>query len=288
MNLVLLCKWRNHRKALEILAALREQHLPVRGIVALERRETLPSFSEIVRKVYYRLQERNGPQKSSVIREGSQKPVSVPSPSFAVNGKPYLTNPINHDTFAATTPQQANQIYKSVEEYARTHGIPLVAVPDLNGVACVAALQKFQTDLLLLGGTPIIRANILAVPRVGTLNVHMAWLPGIRGMNVAEWSVYCNAPVAVTVHFVDAGVDTGAVLFREQIDISECRSIAALRQKLSAQQHLALARATRLFIDRQIQPEAQAKTPAKQYYIMHERLKQVVERKLLREHGKTN
>ncbi|NUO78758.1 hypothetical protein HUU05_01675 [candidate division KSB1 bacterium] len=271
MNLVLLCKRHNHRKVLEILAALRAQHLTVRGIVALERREARPSFSEIVRKLYYRRQERNA----------QQMPASLPS--FAANGRLHLANPYTDDVPVVKSPRpslQSNQTYTSVDEYVRAHSIPLVAVPDLNGAECVAALQKFQTDLVLLGGTPIIRANVLAVPKVGTLNVHMAWLPGIRGMNVAEWSVYCNAPVAVTVHFVDAGVDTGAVLYREKIDVSACRSIAEMRQKLSTQQHLALAHATRLFIDRQIQPAAQTQASGKQYYIMHERLRHIVEKKL--------
>ncbi len=268
MNLVLLCKRHNHRKVLEILAALRAQNLPVRGIVALERREARPSCSAIVRKIYYRRQVRNTPQKPAGL------------PLFAANGKLHLESARNGESPVAQPSLQSCDTYKSVVEYARAHRISLIAVADLNGAECVAALQKFQTDLLLLGGTPIIRAHVLAVPKVGTLNVHMAWLPGIRGMNVAEWSVYCNAPVAVTVHFVDAGVDTGAVLYRERVDISDCRSIAALRQKLSTQQHVTLARAARLFIDKKIEPQAQSKASGKQYYIMHERLRQVVERKL--------
>lgn len=261
MKLVLLCKRHNHRKVLEILAALSAENLEVTGLVALEPRETWPTLKEIVQKIYYR---RNAQARSK-----------NPAPPNKASGR----NALNTNGHAPAA-LALSDLYKTIDDYARGHNIPLVTVPDLNGATCVAALRKFQTDVLILGGTPIIRAPVLAVPRVGTLNVHMAWLPGIRGMNVAEWSVYTNAPVAVTVHFVDVGVDTGAVLYREEIEIRACRDIAAMRQKLSFEQHHALARAARLLVDKQIQPELQSRETGKQYYLMHERLKQVVERKL--------
>ncbi|MEK7727299.1 MAG: formyltransferase family protein [candidate division KSB1 bacterium] len=273
MNIVLLCKRHNHRKVLEILSALRAQNLAVRGIVALAPRESWPSLTEVVQKIYHRR------------HTGSRKKNSDTADSrFALNGKAASLHSFNANGHAAkpAPSQSISGLYKTIEDYARAHNIPLVTVPDLNGAECVAALQKFQTDVLLLGGVPIIRAQVLQTPRVGTLNVHMAWLPGNRGMNVAEWSVYTNAPVAVTVHFVDVGVDTGAVLYREQIDIAECRTIAALREQLSFEQHHALARATRLLFDKQLQPEPQAREAGKQYYLMHERLKQIVERKMRR------
>jgi folate-dependent phosphoribosylglycinamide formyltransferase PurN len=270
MNLVLLCKRHNPRKVLAILSALRAQDLEVAAIVALSPRASLPSFKELVRKLYDR--RRALAQKHEAANARIAAPLNGPCNT---NGRAASAL-----TPSSTSTLSLSGLYQSVDDYARSHNLPLVAVPDLNGEACVAALRKFQTDVLILGGTPILRAHVLQTPRAGTLNVHMAWLPGIRGMNVAEWSVYTEAPIAVTVHFVDAGVDTGAVLYRERIDISECRSIAAMREKLSFEQHHALARAVRLLVDKQIKPEPQNREAGKQYYLMHERLKQVVERKL--------
>lgn len=272
MNLVVLCKRHNHRKVLEILSALGAQNLEVAGIVALESRAARPSLKEIVRKIYYR---RHAGSKHETIRP----PIALRGPAF-----PHGSNNTNgHIAAKSVDALSVSGLYKTIEDYARAHKIPLAIVPDLNGPHCIAALRKFQTDVLILGGTPIIRAQVLQTPRVGTLNVHMAWLPGIRGMNVAEWSVYTDAPIAVTVHFVDAGVDTGAVLYREEVDIADCRGIAAMRQKLSFEQHHALARAARLLLDQQLKPMPQARAAGKQYYLMHERLKQVVEEKLRRD-----
>lgn len=290
MNLVVLCKRHNHRKVLEILSALSAQGLQVRGLVALAPGPAKRSLKEVVRKIYYR--------RAALALNKNPAPNPHQIEFFNLNGKvvPHAAVPANgHLPLSQKRPFPAdqNQIApavssspasapQTIDAFAQAHHIPLVTVADLNGEACVAALRNFETDVLLLGGVPIIRANVLAMPCVGTLNVHMAWLPGIRGMNVAEWSVYCNAPVAVTVHFVDAGVDTGAVLYREQIEVGECRSISAMRLKLSAQQHLALARATKLLVDKKLQPEPQTHEAGKQFYLMHERLKRRVEEKLAR------
>lgn len=272
MKLVLLCKRHNHRKVLEILSALGAQNLKVAGIVALEPREAWPSLKDVVRKIYYR-------RHAGIQRETTH-------PHIALRDKATPHGSDNTNGHIAAKPDgmlSVSGLYKTIADYARAHKIPLVIVPDLNGADCIAALRKFQTDVLLLGGTPIIRAQVLQTPRVGTLNVHMAWLPGIRGMNVAEWSVYTDAPIAVTVHFVDVGVDTGAVLYREEVDIADCHDIAAMRRKLSFEQHHALARAARLLFDQQLKPEPQARAAGKQYYLMHEKLKQVVAEKLRRE-----
>ena len=156
----------------------------------------------------------------------------------------------------------------------------MATAPDLNSAACVAALEKMSTDILLLGGVPIIRANVLAVPKVCTLNVHMALLPKFRGMNVAEWSIYCGAPVGVTVHQVDPGVDTGAILFRETIEVADCPNIAAMRAKMSTEQHLALAKCTRWLVEEKLVPAPQKKEAGKQFYILHPKLKKVVEQRL--------
>lgn len=272
MNIVLLCKSWNHGKVLEILEALRAENLPVAGIVALAAAPKKMTLTDFIRKTYTRspanifarffhynkrmaLHTRNGAISSNGFDPSLQK----------IAGSPIVSSKRQSLTIA---------------EYARVHQIEMVVVEDLNGEASVAALRRLNTDILLLGGVPIIRANVLAAPKVCTLNVHMGLLPKFRGMNVAEWSIFSNAPVGVTVHQVDPGVDTGAILYREEIDVSDCKSIARMRAKVSARQHQALAKCARLLIEKQVVPESQKKEDGKQYYVMHEKLRKIVEKKL--------
>jgi methionyl-tRNA formyltransferase len=259
---------------LEILEALRGQELRVRGIVALAASMKRPTFWEVIHKthehgvaqaltrIFSNPRDLQDNKNGFFTVNGFDPAIGVHSP----NGRLHFDNePLPHLTIA---------------EYARQHQIEMAIVQDLNSEACAAALRRMETDILLLGGAPILRANILAVPKICTLNVHMALLPEFRGMNVAEWSIFSGAPVGVTVHQVDPGVDTGAILYREEIDVSDCSNIAALREKVSRQQHFVLAKCTRLLIEKRLTPVPQNKADGKQYYRMHEKLKKVVEQRL--------
>ena len=302
MNLVLLCKRRNHHKVIDILEAFREHDLRLSGIIALDQPVKAPGLRDLARKVIRR--------KSSLFRTANSVPhktdessgillnhtsgnhTSLPL-SISANGRGTsridpqlpearkLRNSLpellkQHESVATQFPSQGY----SVDEYAQKHGIPITVVRDLNGPECEAAMHRFAADLLILGGTPIIRANILSLPRRGTLNVHMAALPRYRGMNVAEWSIFHGDPVAVTVHFVDAGVDTGSILLQEHIDVSQCHSLEAMRKTLSQKQHRVLAKSVKLLNENQLHPRPQRRSEGRQYYVMHDRLRSLVEKKL--------
>jgi methionyl-tRNA formyltransferase len=76
---------------------------------------------------------------------------------------------------------------------------------------------------------------LLDVPRLGVLNVHLGLLPEVRGMSSPEWSLLIHVPVGVTIHYIDAGIDTGPILQRcEFPDASRCESLSDLRNRLIA------------------------------------------------------
>jgi methionyl-tRNA formyltransferase len=78
-------------------------------------------------------------------------------------------------------------------------------------------LQEYGPDLVVLGGTRIIRPSLLAVPSGGTVNAHPGLLPLLRGSSSVAWALYKDLPVGSTVHFVDAGIDTGPVLLQRRL-----------------------------------------------------------------------
>ena len=272
MNLVLLCKIHNHAKVIDILAAFNEEGLRMHGIVALAAPRSAFSFHHAVRKIYERLtRHTKGSAENSPAAELS---------SLALNGKGALTTIMN-----GQEPEVHGKPLLTLKAYARQYQIPVNVVKNLNSSKCTKALQDFQTEVLVLGGVPIMREQVLAIPQRGTLNVHMGWLPEMRGMNVAEWSILLHRPVAVSVHLVDTGVDTGAILHREKFETGHCRSLAEMRKQLSAFQHRVLARATRLFLEQSLHTMPQKSEDGKQYYTMHPRLRALVEKKLCAQHG---
>lgn len=52
------------------------------------------------------------------------------------------------------------------------------------------------------------------------INLHISYLPYNRGASPNLWSFVENTPKGVTIHYIDAGVDTGKIILRKEIDFS--------------------------------------------------------------------
>ena len=88
-----------------------------------------------------------------------------------------------------------------------------------NGLDCREMLRAYGTDLVVLGGTRILRPPVLAIPPRGTINAHPGLLPQLRGSSSVGWALYKDLPVGCTVHYVDAGIDTGPILLQRRLPV---------------------------------------------------------------------
>ena len=133
---------------------------------------------------------------------------------------------------------------------------------------------------MLLAGADIVPAKLLEIPRLGVLNPHYALLPHYRGMNVAEWSIFHDDPVGVSVHYVDAGIDTGDIAARRALLVDAGDTLESIRTK---QQQLAVALLTEA-VDGLAGGEGtrvgQRPHEGRQFYRMHPALRRRVEAKL--------
>lgn len=104
----------------------------------------------------------------------------------------------------------------------QTHGLndqPLPAnrtirVPSVNDPACIAALQALNPDVVVVNGTRIIAKRVLANVPCPFLNTHAGITPLYRGVHGGYWALANNdaAHCGVSVHLVDAGIDTGGII----------------------------------------------------------------------------
>ena len=92
-------------------------------------------------------------------------------------------------------------------------------VDDHNSGACRKLLKAFDPEVVVLGGTRIILPHILTLPRRGTVNAHPGLLPWLRGSSSVAWALYKDLPVGSTIHYVDRGIDTGAIIARRRLPI---------------------------------------------------------------------
>lgn len=168
----------------------------------------------------------------------------------------------------------------SLESAVLAQGGRMHRVPDVNGEICQRVLSELKVDLMLLGGAPIMKAPVLRIPRIGTLNAHQGALPRYRGMNVIEWSLLERCPPTVTVHFVDPGVDTGDIVRVEPIPVAVGDDLSRVKRRSGDLQSRLLAETAVLAQRGPLPRQTQAAADGKQFYVMHPVLRAVAERHL--------
>jgi folate-dependent phosphoribosylglycinamide formyltransferase PurN len=99
------------------------------------------------------------------------------------------------------------------EEPRPEHAI--VDIGSINSSKCVEALNRLDPKVVLLVGCRIVKPQILSQIRCPVLNYHAGINPQYRGMNGGYWALASGdaGNFGTTVHLVDAGVDTGGILY---------------------------------------------------------------------------
>ena len=102
------------------------------------------------------------------------------------------------------------------------HRIPVLNCDSVNSTASKAWIASQQPDLLISAYfTQILKQPLIDLPTVGVLNIHPGWLPQYRGAMCYFWVLRNNESHAgVSVHWIDAGIDTGRLLARRKIRLN--------------------------------------------------------------------
>lgn len=90
----------------------------------------------------------------------------------------------------------------------------LTEVPHINDRAVSALAERLQPDVIAVFGTSLIRPPLLGMGRLGMVNLHGGLSPEYRGADCTFWALYNGEPhkVGCTLHFIDAGIDTGRLI----------------------------------------------------------------------------
>lgn len=95
-------------------------------------------------------------------------------------------------------------------------------------------LKKLNPDIIILGQTGIIRKNIIATANIGVLNAHPGILPDYRGIDCLKWAVFNKefSKIGCSIHWVNAGVDTGPIICTSQYKIDSTLSLDKMEWNL--------------------------------------------------------
>jgi len=123
--------------------------------------------------------------------------------------------------------------------------------------ALVKTLQEFNVDLVILAGFMRIVTPILleAFPN-RVMNIHPALLPSFPGLDAQKQALAYGAKLSgCTVHFVDAGTDTGPIILQAPVPVLEDDTEESLAERIHHEEHKLYPAAIQLFAQGRLKVE---------------------------------
>lgn len=122
----------------------------------------------------------------------------------------------------------------------------------------IAILTKHRVTprkglVCLAGFMRIISPEFVKKYKNRIINIHPALLPAFPGLNSQKQALEYGAKVSgCSVHFVDAGMDTGPVIIQAVVKINEKDSVESLSKRILNEEHRIYPEAVNLFARKKI------------------------------------
>ena len=121
-----------------------------------------------------------------------------------------------------------------VKVFAQEHGIAVYQPVRVKAPDFVDVLRGLAPDLIVVVAFgQILSKEILSLPPLGCINVHASLLPRYRGAAPMQWAIVRGEKeTGVTTMFMDEGLDTGDMLMRETLPITQAMTAAELHDAM--------------------------------------------------------
>lgn len=123
-----------------------------------------------------------------------------------------------------------------VKQYAIEKQIPVYQPEKVrNNVEFINQIKELNPDLIcVVAYGKILPQELLDIPKLGCINVHGSLLPKYRGAAPIQWAVLNgDKTTGITTMYMDAGMDTGDMILKQEIEIGEDETTGELWDKLS-------------------------------------------------------
>jgi methionyl-tRNA formyltransferase len=128
-----------------------------------------------------------------------------------------------HRVVAVLADQSPAGAGATLADVAEGMGLEVLEARRIRDPAFAGWMRERRVDLLLnVHSLSIIPGEVVEAPAIGSFNLHPGPLPGYAGLNVVSWAIYRGeAAHGVTLHWMDAGVDTGRIAYRAGVPIED-------------------------------------------------------------------
>ena len=127
-------------------------------------------------------------------------------------------------------------IASPVKEFANQHNIPVFQPIKVKGnEEFIGQLKTLNPDVIcVVAYGKILPKDILDIPEKGCINVHGSLLPQYRGAAPIQWAVLNGEKTTgITTMYMDAGMDTGDMILKQEVEIGENETTGELWDKLA-------------------------------------------------------
>ncbi len=169
------------------------------------------------------------------------KIVFMGTPDFAEESLKALYE-AKHDILAVVTnidkPQGRGMklVASPVKQFAVNHGLTVMQPEKVrNNKDFIDQIKDLQPDLIcVVAYGKILPQELLDIPKLGCINVHGSLLPKYRGAAPIQWAVINGEKTTgITTMYMDAGMDTGDILLKQEVTIGEDETTGELWGRLS-------------------------------------------------------
>ena len=142
--------------------------------------------------------------------------------------------------------------------FAAQHGIPTAVVDhkafdsrEAFDTALAQAIDGFEPDLVVLAGfMRILTPGFTARYARRMLNIHPSLLPAFTGLHTHERAIEMGCKLAgVTVHFVTAELDHGAIVMQAAVPVLAGDDAKALAARVLGAEHRIYPQSVRWFVE---------------------------------------
>ena len=164
--------------------------------------------------------------------------VYLGTPDFAVEPLKKLVEENYNIVGVVTNPDKpagrGQKVQESaVKQYAKSKNLTILQPEKFKNESFLKQLSDLKADLQIIVAFKMLPEVVWSMPRLGTLNLHASLLPHYRGAAPINWAIINGEKsTGLTTFFLKHEIDTGNIVYREEIPINENDNAGLLHDRL--------------------------------------------------------
>lgn len=121
-----------------------------------------------------------------------------------------------------------------VKKYAEQNDIPVFQPPKLKNEDFLKSIKELRPDIQVVVAFRMMPEELWSIPSEGTFNLHASLLPQYRGAAPINRAIMNGEKkTGLTTFFIDEKIDTGEVIFQEEMNIGENETAGELHDRMT-------------------------------------------------------